>query len=81
MINFFVSLATHIIYSVDQISETGHFSIFNRRVFYMDSVPSAITFFECCYIALFGVISSSLAALIATKKILNLKPQEILRHE
>lgn len=81
VINFFVSLATHIIYSVDQISETGHFSIFNRRVFYMDSVPSAITFFECCYIALFGVISSSLAALIATKKILNLKPQEILRHE
>lgn len=81
VVNFFVSLIAHIIYSPEQIHAMDDFSIFSRRVFYMDSVPTVITFFECCYIALFGLVSSSIAALVATKKILNLKPQEILRHE
>lgn len=81
IINFFMSVFARIFYSQEQIYMMDNFSIFSQKVFYMDAVPSVITFFECCYISLFGLVSSSIAALIATKKILNLKPQEILRYE
>ncbi|MEL3909224.1 MAG: ABC transporter permease [Treponemataceae bacterium] len=81
IINFFMAVFAHIFYSRDQIHMMDSFSIFSQKVFYMDTVPSAISFFECCYISLFGLVSASLAALIATKKILSLKPQEILQYE
>ena len=78
IINFCIEVVARILYS----SNTQNaFAIFSSRVFYMDTVPTSISFFECCYIAFFGLISSSCAALFATKKILKMKPQEILRYE
>lgn len=79
LVNFVAAFVTKLIYGADSGSKP--FAIFSTDIFYMDKVPSYISFFECCYIATFGLASSSIAALIATKKISVLKPQEILRYE
>lgn len=81
IINAAASVFLHIIYSKEELPYMDKFFIFSSNVFYMDEVPSAISFFECCYISLFALLSSALASLIATRKILTLKVQEILRYE
>jgi len=57
------------------------FSIFSSQYFYIDSVPVRIFFNEVFLIFLFGVFSASFAASIAARKILTLKPAEVLRYE
>ena len=57
------------------------FSIFSPKYFYIDSVPVRIFFNEVFLVFLFGVFSASFAALIAARKILTLKPAEVLRYE
>ena len=57
------------------------FSIFSPQYFYIDSVPVRIFFNEVFLIFLFGVFSASFAASIAARKILTLKPAEVLRYE
>lgn len=82
IINGVLLLLKHIFYSRKQILSFDNFAIFSPKVFYMmNEVPTAISFFECCYISLFGLVSSACASLVATRKILKLKPQENLRHE
>ncbi|QSH92814.1 ABC transporter permease [Treponema medium] len=57
------------------------FSIFSPQYFYIDSVPVRIFFGEVFLVFLFGVFSASFAASIAARKILTLKPAEVLRYE
>ena len=57
------------------------FSIFSSQYFYIDSVPVRIFFGEVFLVFLFGVFSASFAASIAARKILTLKPAEVLRYE
>ena len=57
------------------------FSIFSPQYFYIDSVPVRIFFGEVFLVFLFGVFSASFAAFIAARKILTLKPAEVLRYE
>ena len=57
------------------------FSIFSPQYFYIDSVPVRIFFGEVFSVFLFGVFSASFAAFIAARKILTLKPAEVLRYE
>lgn len=80
-INLINSIFLRIIHSKEDLLYINEFSIFSSQVFYIEKVPAEISFFECCYISLFGLIASSVASLIATRKILKLKPQEILRYE
>lgn len=81
VVNMLSSFFTHIFYSKEEILYKERFSIFSTNVFYIDKVPTKISFFEACYISLFGLVSSSLASLIATRKIVKLRVQEILRYE
>lgn len=57
------------------------FTIFSPAYFYIDSVPVRIFFGEVFVVFLFGVFSASFAAFIASRKILTLKPAEVLRYE
>ncbi len=57
------------------------FSVFNPVYFYMEDVPVRIFYNEVLLVFLFGILSSSCAALIAAKRILKLKPAEVLRYE
>ena len=57
------------------------FAIFDTTYFYMDKVPIKLFFLEMFFVFLFGLFSATFAALIATKKIIDIKPAEILRYE
>lgn len=57
------------------------FSIFSPQYFYIDTVPVRIFFGEVFMVFLFGVFSASFAASAAARKILTLKPAEVLRYE
>ena len=57
------------------------FAIFDTTYFYMDKVPIKLFFLEMFFVFLFGLCSATFAALIATKKIIDIKPAEILRYE
>lgn len=57
------------------------FTIFSPTYFYIDSVPVRIFFGEVFIVFLFGVFSAGCAAFIASRKILTLKPAEVLRYE
>jgi len=78
------TLANTIIEAINLVLEqtffTG-FTIFSPQYFYIDAVPVRIFFNEVFLIFLFGVFSASFAASIAARKILTLKPAEVLRYE
>ena len=57
------------------------FAIFNSSYFYMEKVPTKIFFSEIFLVVLFGIFSSTFAALIATRKMMNINLAEILRYE
>lgn len=57
------------------------FTIFSPAYFYIDSVPVRIFFGEVFIVFLFGVFSASFAACVASRKIITLKPAEVLRYE
>lgn len=65
---------------LEQTFFTG-FSIFSSQYFYIDAVPVRIFFGETFVIFLFGVFSASFAAWVAARKILTLRPAEVLRYE
>ena len=65
---------------LEQTFFTG-FSIFSPKYFYIDAVPVRIFFNEVFLVFLFGVFSASFAASVAARKILTLKPAEVLRYE
>ena len=57
------------------------FYIFSPYNFYIEDIPVKIFFAEVFYIFLFGIFSASFAAMTASKRILKLKPAEVLRYE
>ena len=57
------------------------FTIFNTSYFYMDKVPVKIFFLEMFFVFLFGLCAATFAALIATKKVTDIHPSEILHYE
>ncbi len=59
----------------------NEFAVFSPVYFYMEEIPVRIFYKEVLLVFLFGVFSSSSAALIAAKRILKLKPAEVLRYE
>lgn len=65
---------------LEQTFFTG-FTIFSPQYFYIDTVPVRIFFGEVFMVFLFGVFSASFAASVAARKILMLKPAEVLRYE
>lgn len=69
-------------FSILTSTESGdEFYILSRYTFYFENIPVRLFFAEIFYIFLFGVFSASFAAMIAAKKILKLKPAEVLRYE
>ena len=71
-----------IFFSILTSMESGdEFYILSRYTFYFENIPVRLFFAEIFYIFLFGVFSASSAAMIAAKKILKLKPAEVLRYE
>ena len=58
-----------------------NFAIFDTSYFYMDKVPCRLFFLEIFFVFLFGLCSATFAALIATKKMTEIQPAEILRYE
>ena len=63
----------------DRLSDD--FAIFNTTYFYMEKVPIKMFFNEIFFVFLFGLASSTFAAVIATKKVMEIKLAEILRYE
>jgi lipoprotein-releasing system permease protein len=57
------------------------FSIFSPAVFYIKEVPSRVIFHEVLLICLFGLLSATGAAWLASGKISRIKPAEVLRYE
>ena len=64
-----------------QTADSEDFFVFSPVYFYMDNVPVRIFFNEILLIFLFGVFSASAASMAAAKRILRLKPAEVLRYE
>ena len=81
MIEICVNTCTSLI-SIFSEGEAGEvFEIFSSTYFYMEKVPVKIFFEELFFICLFAIISSSFAAWIATKKVMEIRVTEILRYE
>ncbi len=57
------------------------FSIFSPAYFYLDQVPSRVLFHEALLIYLFGIVTSAAAAVFASRRAAEIKPQEVLRYE
>ncbi|MGP1438626.1 MAG: ABC transporter permease, partial [Treponema sp.] len=77
IVNFIISIISILIEDV----QTQNFEIFNTSYFYMDKVPIKLFFLEIFFVFLFGLCSATFAALIATKKMIDIRPAEILRYE
>jgi lipoprotein-releasing system permease protein len=60
---------------------SGSFSIFSPADFYLDEVPSRVLFSEALGITAAGVLSAAVAALLASGRILDVAPAEVLRDE
>lgn len=69
------------IYILLQSSSETEFAVFSPVYFYMEDIPVRIFFYEILFIFLFGIFSSSIAAMTASRRILKLKPAEVLRYE
>ncbi len=57
------------------------FSIFSPTYFYLLEVPSRVLFPEALMIVLFGLLSSTAAAFMASLRVSDVRPAEILRYE
>ncbi|EFW39395.1 FtsX-like permease family protein [Treponema phagedenis] len=82
LIEVSINIIIHFIGSlVSNITEMP-FAIFSPEYFYnVETIPVRIFFKETVFIFLFGVFSASSAAWFAARKILTLKPAEVLRYE
>ncbi len=59
----------------------GSFALFSPAYFYLDRVPSRVLFHEALLIFLFAVFSSVAAAYLASRRVSEIKPAEVLRYE
>lgn len=59
----------------------GRVSIFSPDIFYIKNVPIRILLPETCMISFFAILCSYLASFFASRKVVMIKPAEILRYE
>jgi len=59
----------------------GSFALFSPAYFYLDRVPSRVLFPEALFIFLFAILSSVAAAYLASRRVSEIKPAEVLRYE
>jgi lipoprotein-releasing system permease protein len=59
----------------------GSFTIFSPTVFYLKEIPSRLIFQEVFLIFLFGFLSALVAAWVASGKVSQTKPADVLRYE
>lgn len=76
-----VNVCIYFVYVFTNGSMDEDFAIFNRAYFYMEKVPVKMFFSEIFCVFMFGLISSSVAAWIATKKVMEINLAETLRYE
>jgi len=60
---------------------TGAFSIFSPAYFYLDEVPAVIVPAEVVAIVIFAVLSATVAALVASRRVSSIAPAAVLRYE
>lgn len=81
LIESIVTLIMSVVSILLENVQRNNFAIFDTSYFYMDKVPCKLFFLEIFFVCLFGLCSATFAALIATKKMTEIKPAEILRYE
>jgi len=80
IVNFFIGL----INLIAAFFGTGYaesFAVFSPAIFYIKEIPSRILPHEVVIIFMFGFLSALLAAWIASRKISQIQPAEVLRYE
>ncbi len=60
---------------------TGAFSIFSPAYFYLDEVPAVIVPVEVLAIVTFAVLSATIAAWVASRRVSSIAPAAVLRYE
>ncbi|MCL2209476.1 MAG: ABC transporter permease [Treponema sp.] len=80
IVNFFINIL-NILSKFLGMGWTDNFSVFSPAVFYLKEIPSRILPAEVIIIFLFGFLSSLAAAWIASGKVINIEPAEVLRYE
>ncbi len=64
------------------VAMTDHdFRLFSPAYFYIDKIPFAISPWEIFFIASLAILASGLAALLASRKVLDATPSEVFRDE
>ncbi|MDR2864137.1 MAG: ABC transporter permease [Spirochaetaceae bacterium] len=79
LVGFFLNVLYHIRYG--DLANDANFAIFNRKIFYLDSITARIMVSDLVIIYLFGLLSAVFAAWFASKRIAKIKPAEVLRYE
>ncbi len=78
----FIINAVHAFFAALFQNESGDvFSLFSPEFFYMQEIPVRVFFGEVLFVFVFGLLSATAAALIASRKITAMKPAEVLRYE
>jgi lipoprotein-releasing system permease protein len=78
--NFFVLIVQGLAAPLLQ-GQLEQFSFFSPSYFYISEVPSRVLLHEAVLIFLFALFSSTLAALMASRRIAGVHPAEVLRYE
>ena len=60
---------------------TGAFSIFSPAYFYLDEVPAVIVPVEVMAIVIFAILSATIAAWVASRRVSSIAPAAVLRYE
>lgn len=85
ILGFFASLlesATLFLGRIGLIAPTARdFRLFSPAYFYIDAIPVAISGGEITFIASLAILASGLAAVIASRKVLDASPSEVFRNE
>jgi len=79
--NFVFSTIENIFAKVNLNISFSRVSIFSSDIFYIKNVPIRILFPETFMICFFAMLCSYLAAFFASRKVIIIKPAEILRYE
>ncbi|MDR0527225.1 MAG: ABC transporter permease [Spirochaetaceae bacterium] len=79
----FVNTVLQIFYIISSgiFSGTAGFSVFSKKIFYIQEYTARLIFHEVVIIYFFAVLSAFLAAWFASARISKIKPSEVLRYE
>ncbi|GAB1481206.1 hypothetical protein MASR2M78_00210 [Treponema sp.] len=63
------------------IHDTEEFAVFSPAIFYIKEIPSRMVPLEIAFIFMFGLLSATIAAALASSRAARLRPAEVLRYE